>query len=173
MAAGHKCLVYDCNEFTTEKTDSFHCVRHYRLKQKYGTPTPLFRCTDCFEQYVFVSKKGHSLSCCPNCCILYDSRRKFLRNTLLKYSLTIHDYIELERFRPGCWICKSKDMLHIDHCHNSNNVRGLLCGPCNLMIGHYQSCKGDLVISQFDEYLSLGTFNFTPRKNNNDKIQIA
>jgi hypothetical protein len=25
--------------------------------------------------------------------------------------------------------------LHIDHCHNSNKIRGLLCGKCNTAVG--------------------------------------
>lgn len=40
-----------------------------------------------------------------------------------------------------CAICKSttprttKDW-HIDHCHTTNRVRGILCNPCNLMLGY-------------------------------------
>lgn len=34
-----------------------------------------------------------------------------------------------------CWVCGSKDRLHIDHCHSSGNVRGLLCHGCNIALG--------------------------------------
>lgn len=35
-----------------------------------------------------------------------------------------------------CAICGSKERLHIDHCHKSGDVRGLLCQNCNFGIGN-------------------------------------
>jgi hypothetical protein len=39
----------------------------------------------------------------------------------------------------ACAICntefKHRRLMHIDHCHQTNVVRGLLCGPCNQGIG--------------------------------------
>ena len=40
-----------------------------------------------------------------------------------------------------CKICsnefKSTKDTHIDHCHNSDTVRGLLCNSCNMALGQF------------------------------------
>jgi hypothetical protein len=40
-----------------------------------------------------------------------------------------------------CKICggnfKSSKDIHIDHCHNTNKIRGLLCNNCNMALGQF------------------------------------
>lgn len=54
------------------------------------------------------------------------------------YGLTVERYREL-RAKTHCDICAeaftSAKHRHIDHCHDSKKVRGVLCSKCNLAIG--------------------------------------
>lgn len=38
----------------------------------------------------------------------------------------------------GCEACGSHDRIHIDHDHINGAVRGALCSPCNVALGHMQ-----------------------------------
>lgn len=67
-----------------------------------------------------------------------------VRNYMLKvrYNLTLDGYDQLlQNQQYKCALCKrdSRDMsyfLHVDHCHTTGKVRGLLCAPCNTYLGY-------------------------------------
>lgn len=60
-----------------------------------------------------------------------------------EYGITFDDYKKIWISQEGCCaICKTfqtevknKRALCVDHNHMTNEVRGLLCEPCNLMLG--------------------------------------
>lgn len=57
---------------------------------------------------------------------------------LRAYGMTLSDFEALKTTQGGaCAICRNPTtgLLHIDHCHATNRVRGLLCGNCNRAIG--------------------------------------
>jgi hypothetical protein len=47
-----------------------------------------------------------------------------------------------------CAVCKTEvptaQGWHVDHCHNSNSVRGVLCGRCNAGLGYFKDDTGFL-----------------------------
>lgn len=67
-------------------------------------------------------------------------RQKQDRNLLALYGITLEQKQALfEKQGASCAICKSNSPVirwHLDHCHRTKRVRGILCNNCNLMIGH-------------------------------------
>jgi len=67
--------------------------------------------------------------------------RRRIRRLELKYGLTPEQYAALFDTQGRCCsICKSptpgrKSEWHVDHCHASGKVRGILCACCNVMLG--------------------------------------
>lgn len=59
------------------------------------------------------------------------------------FGLTPEDYDRILASQNGvCAICggnraKRKMRLHVDHCHTSGLIRGLLCGNCNMGLGYF------------------------------------
>jgi hypothetical protein len=63
------------------------------------------------------------------------------------YGIGSHEYEEMLRRQEGkCGICGAIAAdargcrLHVDHCHNTGAVRGLLCSNCNHGIGKFSDC---------------------------------
>lgn len=60
-----------------------------------------------------------------------------------KYGLSLDQFMSLLSFQNNCCaICKTefkgtKDT-HVDHCHKTKKVRGLLCFLCNSGIGKFK-----------------------------------
>ena len=68
------------------------------------------------------------------------AKRKLLRR-VRKYGLTLRKFFRMISDQCGrCKICGKKlDMgrhTHIDHCHTTGKVRGILCRGCNLGLGN-------------------------------------
>lgn len=98
-------------------------------------------CLDCKQNLpvseFIVSKNGKLHSLCKTC-----KRERFKRyqrsyGRFKRYNLTLEDYERMYDEQNGkCYICNSNEkILHIDHNHNTNVVRKLLCKKCNLAIG--------------------------------------
>ena len=74
------------------------------------------------------------------------------RSNLKKYGLTVKDYDDMcEKQKGLCVICgkpqcmKNTTRLSVDHCHNTNKVRGLLCSKCNSGLGFFMDNKQNLL----------------------------
>ena len=70
--------------------------------------------------------------------------RQYKRKTSLKtkFGLSLEGFEKLFNMHKGkCWVCNGPPTgrwkrLHVDHCHKTGKVRGLLCHNCNTALGH-------------------------------------
>lgn len=65
-----------------------------------------------------------------------------------KYSITLTEYNKMrESQNYSCKICNTSEeflgyLLHIDHCHTTGKIRGLLCVNCNTALGKIEKAGG-------------------------------
>ena len=76
---------------------------------------------------------------CTKCCAIATKQGHMRR----LYGLTRAELAVLVLESEGlCKICgepmSGNRNCHIDHCHTTGNIRGLLCGNCNVGIGHFK-----------------------------------
>lgn len=80
--------------------------------------------------------KDKYYSACNNCATASQN--------LCKYGITTKEYQEiLDKQNNQCKICghslyKNNKKPNIDHNHDNNIIRGILCHHCNLMLGHFK-----------------------------------
>lgn len=88
---------------------------------------------------------------CKPCCTLVGKDKKArltkaeLQALVQKYHLSNHYRMTVDEFnelrytrqKGKCAICQGHlHPAHIDHCHKTGKIRGVLCGHCNLGIGN-------------------------------------
>ena len=118
-----------------------------------------YRCKTYLNKDMFYNseweKRGYKA--CKKCAremkkVCYDRQKRNpdfqekIRNRHLKriYGITVDQYTEMLYNQNGrCKICgrikntdKRKAFMHVDHCHKTGKVRGVLCGQCNSMLGN-------------------------------------
>ena len=78
-----------------------------------------------------------------------NKRRTHLKRT---YGITPEQFDEMYEAQGGkCFICGTDEpggrhgMLNVDHCHDSGDVRALLCDGCNRGLGHFKEDPDALI----------------------------
>lgn len=103
---------------------------------------------------------------------LTEKARKYQRDNALyiqlrRKGLTIEDYNRVvAQHRGVCDICGGPpdgrwDTFTLDHCHNTGELRGILCSKCNRGIGFFQD----------DTQLLIKAVNYLKRKPNSGNPQ--
>lgn len=116
-------------------------------------------CTKCKKNKplsdFYRDKKGVPYSSCKECELAKQKRLRKLKPDVYRwrdrnkrlfkdYGITTTQYNEiLQQQNECCLICgthqsKLDRPLDVDHCHNGEFVRGLLCRHCNTGLGHFK-----------------------------------
>ncbi|MDQ1631398.1 MAG: hypothetical protein QOC80_1370 [Frankiaceae bacterium] len=138
------------------------CMRQRYLFRRYGTgvdrrrrrdlgPDEKWcpRCSQALPKTAFgrnASKKSGLTAYCASCHneLMRDNRIKIegsTRNYHLKrrYGLTEDDVEQLIAQQGGvCAVCRTGEPEHVDHCHRTGKVRGVLCFNCNGGLGQFK-----------------------------------
>lgn len=111
----------------------------------------LLTCTRCKvskpstkEFFPLHNKKINGLdSWCRACRAMY---RSSINRGRFRKVIKDKDLIELKTSIDSCVICGSNEKLVVDHCHETEQIRGILCTNCNLGLGHF---KDDPLLLEF------------------------
>lgn len=66
----------------------------------------------------------------------------------------------------GCAICGERNPkgkhsgFHVDHCHKTGRVRGILCHGCNVSLGHFKDDPA--LLRRAAEYVTEHSVDYTP-----------
>lgn len=84
------------------------------------------------------------------------------RRLIRQYGMSLQEYEQiLAQQNNGCAICGNPPekayakVLHVDHCHDSGKVRGLLCDNCNHLLGNAKDNVA--ILLRAVEYLNKAT----------------
>lgn len=123
------------------------------------------KCKDCLQEKdlsEFSRNKNSIHHSCKACRSKYNSQyhrdnydRVKQRDVNLRnnYGISLAEYEEMFLGQDGkCGICgQAFPQLHVDHDHDTKQVRGLLCGHCNRMIG--QAMHNEAILAAAIVYL--------------------
>ncbi len=121
-----------CTKCNIEKDESEFYVQKHRNNRLFP------KCKACHNAISIANAKKHRKANPER--IATQDRKNHLKSM---YGITPEDYDRILSEQKGvCAICGSSDPndnvstnLHVDHCHSTGKVRGLLCSHCNHILG--------------------------------------
>ena len=124
------CIAAGCKSKSTAKS---LCPKHYYRNKTYGDP----------NMVRFPWREDRSCSI-PNCQNEHEAKGYCKNHYMVfyKFDLSPEEYIQkIQEQENLCAICNNeciqKKILSVDHDHESNKIRGLLCSSCNMALGGF------------------------------------
>ncbi|MGW1023348.1 endonuclease domain-containing protein [Streptomyces sp. NPDC002577] len=130
-----------CRECSAEYYRQRQEAKGKRVRPKVSVPEGFKRCPQCGEvkpHDQWERNKSSSDGWASYCreCRAQRNRVSYFRR---KYGLTPDELEGLIAGQGGvCVICLSARPEHVDHCHETGKVRGVLCFSCNAALGQFK-----------------------------------
>ena len=128
-------------------------------------------CTKCWlskpvDEFYIIKTSGKRHGSCKACFKIASKKsreklgKRHCKNNNLQwwYGITIEDFDRMNDECGGQCVCgatkgrSNAEALHVDHCHVTGQVRGLLCHKCNRAIGLVEDPN---VLRKLADYLEL------------------
>jgi hypothetical protein len=136
------CSVDDCERPTRARG---WCATHWKRWRAYGSPDRRpapddFTCAGCGK---VTPRANYDSSRARGCA--RDARQEYNARRLSRANDVVRTVADLRESQGGrCLICGTAEgdaprgRLHVDHDHKTGALRALLCGNCNLGLGHFK-----------------------------------
>ncbi|MFI1506431.1 endonuclease VII domain-containing protein [Streptomyces sp. NPDC020597] len=130
-----------CRECSAEYYRQRQEAKGKKVREKVAVPPGHKRCPQCesvkphAEWEVNKSSSDGWSSYCREC----RAERNRISYFKRKYGLTPKELDALITSQRGvCCICLAAPAAHVDHCHETGRVRGVLCFSCNAALGQFK-----------------------------------
>lgn len=141
------------------------CFAAYSRGERGTTePHPPQTCRYCGAEFRPKALKKNAIGYCSRTCKEQadtESGAQRDRHLLRKFGITQAEYERMLADQGGtCALCdatpetqkaKYRTYFHVDHCHDTGRVRGLLCGEHNMLLGRFNDDPG--LLRRAAEYL--------------------
>lgn len=137
--SGEKYCCQGCRSIGTEKVLLENSLRASERRKK-ASRDRIIACKYCLIEF----KPEYTQKYCSSDCQKEAARERAqnrdpVEKRAKRYGLTVEEFNSLgEQQQWKCGICLENRELVIDHCHDSNQVRGLLCSQCNSALGFFR-----------------------------------
>lgn len=94
-------------------------------------------CSRCGGEFSY-ARRRRDRTLCDGCRLAQDGR-----NGSARYGMTVAQAVAARRDAKQCDLCGAANpgrgfrTWHLDHDHETGTFRGVLCGPCNIGLGHF------------------------------------
>ena len=146
-----KCIgSYDCNLEVISQYNQRDTERNIDRKLKEENMRQCSICKEIKSFQLFMPQDHKRRYMCRSCFNLKKNSRPGLKNQQFRkrlkntYKISEEEYFSiLENQKNKCAICDKdiSEKRHLDHCHITGEVRGLLCPKCNWGLGKFKDDK--------------------------------